>query len=122
MVTFILSLFLVDRQQRQWRLSQRASQSTPSWLPFDPEPYQDSGTSVWCHSDSGKPQHGSPPRRAGSFRGWYARKKKRSIAKLQMSDAFEMRGRVLVALIAWAVLGLLAFYHAIRQVYKWALA
>jgi hypothetical protein len=54
-----------------------------------------------------------------SYQGWYARKKKRAIAKLEIGDAWEMRSRVLVALIAWTVLGSLACFYAARRVYSW---
>lgn len=60
--------------------------------------------------------------RTGSYQGWYARKKKRAIAKLEIGDAWEMRSRVLVALIAWTVLGSLACFYAARRVYSWMAA
>lgn len=126
MITFIISLVLVDEQQRQWRLSQHAPSSPPAWRRFahwsgsQPEPYQDSDTSEWSQRAGASSRPAS--QRANSFQGWYARKKKRAIAKLEIGDALDMRGRVLVALIAWAVLGALALYYALRQVYKWLAA
>jgi len=126
MVTFILSLFLVDQQQARWRLSQRAS-TTPTWRSqwpyFHAEPYQDSGTSTWGHSKKSSSSSDRPAaQRTGSFQGWYARKKKGAIAKLEIGDALEMRSRVLVALIAWTVLGSLALFYAARRVYSWMAA
>lgn len=122
MVSFIVSLFLVDRQARQWRLSQHASSPKPAWRThwsnLHPEPYQDADSSAWGHSSSSRAE----PRRTGSFGGWYARRKKRAIAKLEIGDAFEMRGRVAVALFAWTVLGVLAFLYAIHLVYIWLTA
>ena len=126
MVTFIISLFLVDQQQAQWRLSQRAS-TTPTWRSnwpyFHAEPYQDSGTSTWGHKKSSSSSSDRPAvQRTGSYQGWYARKKKRAIAKLEIGDAWEMRSRVLVALIAWTVLGSLALFYEARRVYSWMAA
>jgi hypothetical protein len=122
MVTFIVSLFLVDRQNRQWRLSQHASSPKPAWgtqwSKLHPEPYQNASSSAWGHSSSSRPE----PRRIGSFQGWYARRKKGALAKLEIGDAFEMRGRVAVALFAWTVLGVLAFSYAMRLVYIWLVA
>ena len=122
MATFIISLFLIDRQNRQWRLSQHASGPKPAWRThwssFHPEPYQDADSSAWVHSTSSRPE----PRRTGSFQGWYARKKKGSIAKLEIGDALEMRGRVAMALFAWSFLGVVAFSYATRLVYIWLTA
>jgi len=43
------------------------------------------------------------------------------MAKLDLSDALEMRGRVLVALVAWLVLGLFGFMYAVHRLYGWML-
>jgi hypothetical protein len=122
MVTFIISLFLIDRQNRHWRLSQHASSLKPAWRTHwsfsHPEPYQDSDSSTWGHSTSHRPE----PRHTGSFQGWYARKKKGAIAKLEIGDALEMRGRVAMALFAWSFLGVVAFSYATRMVYIWLTA
>jgi hypothetical protein len=122
MVTFIVSLFLVDRQNRQWRLSQHASSPQPAWRAhwsyFHPEPYQDADSSAWGHSSSSRPE----ARHSGTFQGWFARKKKGAIARLEIADALEMRGRVAVALFAWTVLGVLALSYAMRLVYIWLTA
>lgn len=121
MVTFIISLFLVDQQQRQWRLSQHASGPESAWHRLSawtsgPEPYQDSGSGAWGHrAAADRPAAG----RTASFQGWYARKKHRAVAKLEMSDAFEMRGRVLVALLAWILVGGYFLYSATRHAYGW---
>ena len=122
MVTFIVSLFLVDRQNRQWRLSQHASGAEPAWRAHWPyyhaEPYQDADSSAWGHkksnSASSQPEQG--------FQGWYARRKKRAMTKLEIGDAFAMRGRVAVALIAYTILGMWAFVYAVRRAYIWLMA
>ena len=121
MVTFIISLFLVDQQQRQWRLSKRASGPESAWHRLSawtsgPVPYQDSGSGTWGHrAAADRPA----PSRAGSFQGWYARKKHRAVAKLELNDAFEMRGRVLVALLAWTLVGGILLYAATRRAFGW---
>ena len=126
MVTFIVSLFLVDRQNRQWRLSQHASGAEPAWRAHWPyyhaEPYQDADSSAWGHkksdSSASQPEQGD----TGSFQGWYAREKKRAVARLEIGDAFAMRGRVAVALIAYTILGMLALVYAVRRAYIWLMA
>ena len=126
MVAFILALFVVDHQQRSWRLSQHVSGSQSiwdrltQWSLLGPEPYQDPDSATWQHK-SGAADRPSP-QRTGSFHGWYAHKKHRAMAKLQIGDAFEMRGRVLLALIAWSVLGILAVSYATRRAYSWVVA
>lgn len=121
MVTFIISLFLVDRQQRQWRLSQHASGPEGGWHRLSvwtrgPEPYQDSRSGNWGHKAAA---HRPSPARAGSFHGWYARKKHRAVAKLELNDALEMRGRVLVALVAWFLIGVMLLYTVTSRTYGW---
>jgi len=113
MVTFLLSLFIVDHQQRQWRLSQHASGSDRStaihtigsWL--NPEPY---------HQDAYDHTSAEPD---GSFHGWYAKKKHRAMARLEFNDAFEMRGRVLILLLTWVFLGFCAIVYATRRLFAW---
>lgn len=122
MVTFIISLFLVDRQQRQWRLSQRASNNASHWSYFHPDPYQSSGSSAWSHKNNDNSAVRPAVKHTDSFQGWYARKKKGAIAKLEIGDAFEMRKRVLVALLAWTAFGVWASYYAMRRVYNWIAA
>ncbi|KAF2168926.1 hypothetical protein M409DRAFT_52910 [Zasmidium cellare ATCC 36951] len=104
-ISFILSLLVVERQQRQWRLSQHAPRHEAStWAQFgfhNPEPYQESTETTWH------------PRLS-----W----KRRGIAKQQMRDVFDMRGRVILALVAWTLLGIVAVAYAFRRMYQWALA
>lgn len=125
MITFIISLILVDEQERRWRLSQRADSASiwhtlTHWSSSHPAPYQDEGTSAWSHRShsSTAPAAHHPT----TFSGWYYRKKKGAIARLEIGDALDMRGRVLVALIAWAFLGTLALYYAMRRGYNWIAA
>ena len=121
MITFILSLSVVERQQRRWRVSQRnvAAESFFSrlaiWSWLDPEPYQDSSDSTWKHSERSSTQ--SAP--DSLYEGWYRRKKHRAMAKLEISDAFDMRGRVLVALLACLMVSLLAISYLCRSLVFW---
>lgn len=41
------------------------------------------------------------------------------MAKMEISDAFEMRRRVLFALAAWTVLGFFVLTYASRRMYGW---
>ncbi|CAK3845584.1 fe-containing alcohol [Lecanosticta acicola] len=104
-ISFILSLCIVEREQRQWRLSQHAPSPNPSsWSQFgrrSPEPYQHSEGSTWHPHLS-----------------WH----RRGVAKSQLDSVFEMRSRVLVALAAWTLLGFLAVFYASRRMYNWAFA
>lgn len=104
LVAFIISLFVVDNQQRQWRLSQHVNSTGSSWLryPFaSSEPYQDVPGAKWMPHFS-----------------W----KRRQIAKAEIGDVLEMSPRVIVVLVAWCVLGLLALAFAVRRVYFWIFA
>nr|OQO15720.1 hypothetical protein B0A51_16354 [Rachicladosporium sp. CCFEE 5018] len=113
MITFLLALAFVDRSQRQWRLSQHASESRSVWDRLShwslrgPEPYQGPSSTKWHNiSDSDDRQPAGPGQRSGSsFDGWYARKKHRAMARLEIGDALDLRHRVLLILVAWTVLG-----------------
>ncbi|KAF1949361.1 hypothetical protein CC80DRAFT_510591 [Byssothecium circinans] len=130
--SFLLSLFLINRSDRLHRASTSTSTSSSpsttssksllsllspsSWL--GPEPYQDPAHSTWKRRDSHS--HVSPndaispgkEREGGSSEAkkrepWYLHKKIRKIAKMEISEALEMRGWVILgmgvvgALVAW---------------------
>jgi len=123
MITLILSLFVVDHQQRQWRQSQHTSGSEPLWSRLahgswlNPEPYQVSRDTTW-QSDRPSTSTHVPD---STFRGWYTRKKHRAMARMELTDALDMRGRVMIALAAWSVLGLCVIAYTMRRLYVWAL-
>ena len=123
MISFILSLAVIDRQQAKWRLSQH-SQAPESlwhrlthWSWLHPEPYQDARDSTWKHIDSASGQ--IPPN--ADFQGWYARKKHRAVAKIEISDAFEMRARVVAALLAWVVICGAVLIYAVKRMFGQAI-
>lgn len=115
---------MIDQQHSQWRLSQHASRTDTFWFRLthwswlNPEPYQDSQDGTWKH----KPNASAPighPSNDNTYQGWYTRKKHRAVAKMEMSDAFEMRKRVVAAIIAWTLLGLFGITYAIKQMFGW---
>ncbi|SMR55181.1 unnamed protein product [Zymoseptoria tritici ST99CH_1A5] len=103
-ISFILSLRLVERQHREWRLAQHApgAEASSLWSRWwsSPEPYQQTPATQW------RPQY-----------SW----RRRGIAKMQMNDVFAVRSRVVVALAFWTALGLLVTAYAIRHIYFWAM-
>ena len=38
---------------------------------------------------------------------------------MEVNDAFEMRGRVILALLAWSLLGLFGITYAAKRMYGW---
>lgn len=84
---------------------------------LDPEPYQDPSDSTWKH-DRNAPARSLSGNDSG-FKGYYTRKKHRALAKMEFGDAFEMRGRVMIALIAWMIVGILTITYAARRMYAW---
>lgn len=54
-----------------------------------------------------------------SFQGWYRKTKHRAIAKLELSDAFEIRSRVTVALAIWILLSFIGVACGVQRVYIW---
>lgn len=91
---------MVERQQRQWRLSQHAPQPQTLWERCfsSPEPYQEAPGTKWTPHYS-----------------W----KRRGVAKLQINDVFEMRGRVAICMAFWGILILLGSAYATRRMYFW---
>lgn len=119
MISFIFSLVLIDRQQRRWRLSQHSgSEATAGWSRawLDPEPYQASPG-----PGQASERAASEKESANAYSGWYTRKKKRAMARMEISDAFEMRGRVVVALVVWSGLVLWGTAYVLRCMYGWIL-
>lgn len=112
MITLVVSLFLADWQQRRWRLSRHAARSSSLWHRLtawlDPEPYiyTREGTDGvgWQQRADDRPP---------------IRKKHRALARLEISDALEMRGRVLAALFAWSSVVVLVLAYLLKHAYQW---
>ncbi|ORY11217.1 hypothetical protein BCR34DRAFT_588040 [Clohesyomyces aquaticus] len=112
--------------------------SLTSSLWVDPEPYQDPDSSTWSRGRASGPSHVEPhsvlsnasnnannrdsegkmqTKKRGS---WHLHKKIRQVAKLEISDAFEMRGRVIAGLVC--VVGLVVagvFWGLMWCVRRW---
>ncbi|KAH7132487.1 hypothetical protein B0J11DRAFT_228497 [Dendryphion nanum] len=144
MTSFLLSLFLINHRDRRRRLhshpnppststlSTLLSYLSPSAL-ISPEPYQDPTSSTWVRNDSSirTQTHVSPHAALNpegfhhqegkgdgkKKRAWYLRRKIRRVARLEVSDAFEMRGRVMGAMLV--LFGLL--FAALGMGLKWVL-
>ncbi|USP79895.1 uncharacterized protein yc1106_07169 [Curvularia clavata] len=114
--SFLLSLFLVNYRNRV-RRTQTNAPATSSLLTylvpsrwFDPEPYQDPLDATWGHRNASAPHaepHDAISPRPGEHekRGsWHLHKKIRKVAKLEVGDALEMRGRVMVGMMAALVM------------------
>ena len=101
-ISFILSLFVVERQHRQWRHQQNHASPSQAqsgrWL-SSPEPYQDAKGATWH------------PRLSLRRRG---------IAKMHMHDVLEMKGRVVLGIAVWMAIGVLAIAYGARRMYCWA--
>ena len=121
MTSFLLSLFLVNRRDRQRRAAAHPSSSSASasaslasyfspraWL--DPEPYRDSASTAWRRRAGGRADE----------KGWFLTKKHRAMARLEVGDALEMRGSVIKGMVAAAVVLVVGAVVAIRwAVERW---
>ncbi|KAF1355410.1 hypothetical protein BDV97DRAFT_395775 [Delphinella strobiligena] len=126
MISFLLSLCLVNRQERAWRVSQHDN-GAGSWLSkwFNAEPYQHDKDPTW-HSnptptdDSSNihGQHGNVPLPAVDSRIYHTNKKHREIAKLQLGDAFAMQNKVTFVLLAWALVALLGIAWMLHKLVR----
>ncbi|KAL5121948.1 hypothetical protein ACEQ8H_000164 [Pleosporales sp. CAS-2024a] len=129
-VSFILSLTIVNFADRAHRARAHSNNSLftylypSSWL--DPEPYQDPDKSTWDrrgtsthvepHDAIGPKQGGQPEKKR--MRPWHLHRKIRKVAKLEISDAFDMRGKVMVGMCATMVVGSMMAWMGL----KWAFA
>lgn len=119
-VSFLISLFLVDTQNAITR-----TRNSSFFNFFDPAPYQDPNDSTWGRRDSSMhvepPDALNPDQRQGrnkrKRKSWHLHRKIRKIARLEISDAFEMRRRVMVAM---ALVIMLAGY-AVWCFFAWVL-
>ncbi|OJD31072.1 fe-containing alcohol protein [Diplodia corticola] len=124
--SFIISLFLVDRRNRAYRLAEHPPSRSPPWWSYfspwqwlDPEPYRHMPNSTWqdasasgaSGADGGVPGIDGRAELDGgrqADRPWFVSKMHRKVVRLEFREAFEMRRRVLVALgVVWT-LGVLA--------------
>jgi hypothetical protein len=114
MISFLLSLYVVDGQQRAWRVSQHQHHGRPQWkwTWWNAEPYQ-SHDSTWQHAVPAittllDGASANVPAPAVHTETWHTRKKHRKMAKLSISDAFNMRESMAFTLIAVGLLALIA--------------
>ncbi|KAJ4318358.1 hypothetical protein N0V94_004488 [Neodidymelliopsis sp. IMI 364377] len=133
--SFLFSLFLVNAQNRARRTAAHTPPSSyltylfpASWL--DPEPYQDHNDSTWGRRGATghvEPNDAIAPK-AGQLDGardegerkkrkksWHLNKKIRKIARLEVSDAFESQGRIIVVMVAAMVFALIGFWVGMRS-------
>lgn len=129
MISFLLSLFIVDRQQRAWRVAQHEHHMDPWWKRLSPwiwyhaEPYQSHHDSTWQHavpatSPSGE-AYGSVPAPASAVEAesWYTHKKHRKMAKLELSDAWDMERSMAFVLVTAGLLGLVTVAFLVKFLY-----
>ncbi|CAD0110389.1 unnamed protein product [Aureobasidium uvarum] len=127
MISFLLSLCVVDSQHRAWRLAQQAdSEPWPWWKKLSPwtwwnaEPYQSPQDSTWQHAvpatSLSDGANGTVPVPAVNTDRWHTRKKHRKMAKLTISDAMNMREEMAVALVTAALIGLVVVVWLAKRV------
>lgn len=136
-ISFLISLCVVNYRNRVRRANAHSHSRTPSvldiltpssWL--DPEPYQDPDDSTWDRKgvnghvephDSigprerteGKLQTGARKKRGS----WHLHKKIRKVTKLEVSDAFEMRGTIIVIMAILMGFSALGMWFGMRWIY-----
>ncbi|KAF1987787.1 hypothetical protein K402DRAFT_329991 [Aulographum hederae CBS 113979] len=122
--SFLISLLFVDHKHRAYRASEHPSYPSEessfwarlspfSWL--DPEPYQEPSDTSWQTDDSaGSTRPVESGRRGSLGRKWFHRKKHRGVAKMEIAEAFEVRERVMVMLIAGVLMCAGAVGYGVR--------
>ncbi|KAF1914981.1 hypothetical protein BDU57DRAFT_309741 [Ampelomyces quisqualis] len=127
--SFILSLSFVNLRDRANRARAHSSTSVLTYLYpsrwLDIEPYQDPYNSSWGRG--GAATHVEPDGAIGPKQGknathsrkksWHLNKKIRKVAKLEVSDALEMRGRVIVGMLAMLALGSVVLWFVAKWLF-----
>jgi hypothetical protein len=102
--SFLLSLFLVNHHNRSRRTAAHPSSSSSLFASFvparwlDPEPYQNQADSTWSQravGHDGSMDGGA----AGSRKRWHFNDKIRKMARLEVTDAFEIRYLVMASMV-----------------------
>jgi len=120
MISFLLSLLYVDREQRLWRLAQRGESSASLWTRLsvwrwiDPQPYQDPSDTTWQHTVASPQSSNIVPTPA-----WSTRKKHRKIFSMEFQDALQIRGRVMIYMVFWLISGIMLLVWTTRRLFNW---
>ncbi|KAH6258765.1 hypothetical protein HBI40_062480 [Parastagonospora nodorum] len=131
-ISFILSLSFVNLRDRAHRTYAHSNTSLLTYLYpsswWDAEPYQDPDDSRWGMRGTAShvgPDDAISPSQGGQSEGgkkkkktWHLNKKIRKVVKLEVSDAFEMSGKVMLGMCVMLVVGSIVFWMAA----KWMLA
>ena len=116
MISFLLSLFYVDHQNRLWRQSQHGSSQTSIWSWLRPEPYQQPQGSNWKRADAGG--YADSVQDPNTSR-CHTRKKHRKMVKLEFSEAWAMRKRVMVLIAMSAIMAVAGLVWAAKRLLRW---
>jgi hypothetical protein len=121
--SFIVSLFLVQRRDRAWRVSQHSSNANAHasfwsrWI--DPEPYQESSKAT--NSGDGTTEN-DPMKENDKSKSWFIKKKHRKTAKYMIEDAWDRTGTVEVLIIGAAVVVVTGTAWGLKILYAWAVS
>ncbi|GAB7353297.1 hypothetical protein MBLNU459_g3797t1 [Dothideomycetes sp. NU459] len=130
MISFVFSLFVVDSNQRAWRVAQHESSSTSwrlsrlaPWLLWSAEPYQQHEDATWQSADDTTSEtqeiHGNVPVPIGNEEKWFTHKMHRRMAEWELGEALEMRSKMAIALVIWAFLVTALMAWAVKITYNW---
>jgi hypothetical protein len=129
-ISFIFSLSLVNYRNRARRTQAHSSHFSlltylypSSWL--DPEPYQDPDNSTWGrrgttghvepHDAIGpRPDQKDESQKKEKRKSWHLNHRIRKMAKLEIGDALEMRGRIVAVMMIMLVLGCIAIWMGLK--------
>lgn len=127
-ISFILSLFFVNYRNRASRTNAHSSPSLIAYLYpsawIDPEPYRDPGDSTWGRGGSNGQveQHAISGQKKGEqreggkkkSRSWHLNKKISKVAKMEIGDAFQMRGRIILGMVVIIIFSSAALWMGMR--------
>lgn len=114
MVSFLLSLCIVNRQERAWRVAQHdgggLSRLTRLTRWFNSEPYRDS-----AHVDTPSAGTSDAANLQVNPDVWYTRKKHREMTSLRLREAFGLQHKIAILLISCIAVAVLGIFWALRN-------
>lgn len=111
----------MDRQHRQYRVAESSPTSPPGGLSdwWDPEPYRWLEGPVQQRTGAVASNDREPrPRGAVGAGRWYVHKMHRKIMRMEITQAFQIRGWVMLGLVAAFAMAVAGFCWVVREVWE----
>lgn len=117
MVSFLLSLCIVNREEQAWRVAQHDGGGDLSRLTrwFGSEPYQDSAHVMSAGTSNAIDLQDNVSVPHVDTERWYTQKKHRKMASYRLREAFGLQHKIAVLLVSCITVAMLGMFWALRK-------